>query len=275
VPSKIGTCPLCGEQRELTKEHVVPAWMLRDMRDKLTWIAPELGVVRELVVPVCRACNTWMNRRIETPAMPLLRSLNAGTERVLTSKQQMRLAVWFTKSYMMYDIAGDPDLVTPHPHYIEFRRTGRPTPGSRLWIGYADPLSDAWPTEKPEDRPLNYWLPYGSITRAMLFGRVFAFLVRVRGRSDAPPSIEHPWFSTYLRPIHPYQKRINWPGEWVISRPMDAAFRLLYPVEGMRSRHSVVFWKGGKDVLRDKWPLAPGPENPAEHQARSAQQGDQ
>lgn len=143
MPSKMGTCPLCGEQRELTKEHVVPAWMLRDMRDKLTWIAPELGVVRELVVPVCRACNTWMNRRIETPAMPLLRSLNAGTERVLTSKQQMRLAVWFTKSYMMYDIAGDPDLVTPHPHYIEFRRTGRPTLGPGC--GSATPTRSATP----------------------------------------------------------------------------------------------------------------------------------
>jgi hypothetical protein len=60
--------------------------MLRDWGAKPIWIGPTLGVMRDLVVPVCRTCNAWMNKRFETPTMPLLRSLVEGTERFITPK---------------------------------------------------------------------------------------------------------------------------------------------------------------------------------------------
>jgi hypothetical protein len=130
VPTKTGDCALCGEHRPLTKEHVYPRWVLRELGIKPIWIGPTLGVMRDLVVSVCRTCNAWMNKRFETPVMPLLRDLVAGTERVITPKQQLRLALWCTKTIMMYDIAADPNLITPNAQFIEFRRTGRPIPRS-------------------------------------------------------------------------------------------------------------------------------------------------
>jgi hypothetical protein len=123
VPSKTGTCPLCEEYRPLTEEHVVPRWMLRDWGAKPIWIGTSLGVMRELVVPVCQRCNAWMNKRFETRMMLLLRSLADETERVITPKQELQLTLWFTKTIMMYDIAAAPDLIMPHPGYSEFRRT--------------------------------------------------------------------------------------------------------------------------------------------------------
>jgi hypothetical protein len=236
VPSKTGDCPLCGEHRPLTKEHVYPQWMLRDWGAKPIWIGPTLGVMRDLVVPVCRTCNAWMNKRFETPTMPLLRSLVEGTERFITPKQQLRLTLWCTKTIMMFDIAADPNLATPHPGYIEFRRTGRPIPRSRLWLGRC---GDVWPMEQLIDRPRNYLLPHGSFTRVIQVGPLLVFLLWVRGASYGdPPSIDHRWFRTYLRPIHPCQGRMDWPGEWVISRAMEEAFRQLYPVRGMASFHA-------------------------------------
>ena len=142
MSSKISDCPLCGEHRPLTKEHVYPQWMLRDWGAKPIWIGPTLSVMRDLVVPVCRTCNAWMNKRFETPTMPLLRSLVAGTERVITPKQQLPLSLWRTKTIMMYDIAADPNLITPNPNYIEFRRTGKPIPRSRLWLGRRVDVAD-------------------------------------------------------------------------------------------------------------------------------------
>jgi hypothetical protein len=142
---------------------------------------------------------------------------------------------------MMYDIAVDPDLVMPHPGYIEFRRTGRPIPRSRLWIGRC---GDAWPTEQLVDPPRNYLLPSGSFNRVIQVGPLLVFLLWVSGaRNGNPPSIDHRWFRTYLRTIHPSQGRLDWPGKWVISGPMEAAFRQLYPVKEMRSHYSVGVWR--------------------------------
>jgi hypothetical protein len=67
--------------------------MLRDWGTKPIWIGTSLGVMRELVVPVCQACNAWMNKRFETRTMPLLRSLADGTERNITPKQQLQLTL--------------------------------------------------------------------------------------------------------------------------------------------------------------------------------------
>ena len=241
MPSKIGTCPLCDERRPLTEEHVVPRWMLRDWGTKPIWIGTSLGAMRELVVPVCQTCNAWMNKRFETRTMPILRRVADGTEQVITPKEQLQLTRWFTKTIMMYDIAAAPDLVLPHPSYAEFRRTGRPISRSRLWMGHC---GDAWPTEQLIDPPRNYLLPYGSFTRVMRFGPLLVFFLWVRGaRHGNPPSIDHRWFHTYLRPIHPSQGPMDWPGKWVISGPIEDAFRLLYPVRGMRSHLSAAVWK--------------------------------
>jgi hypothetical protein len=220
--------------------------MLRDLGAKPIWIGPTLGLMRDLVVPVCRTCNAWMNKRFETPAMPLLRSLVTGTERVITPKQQLRLTLWCTKTIMMYDIAADPDLVTPNLQFIEFRRTGRPIPRSRLWLGRC---GDVWPMEQLVDPPRNYLLPYGSFNRVIQVGPLFVFLLWVNG-VDNPPSIDNRWFRTYLRPIHPSQGHMNWPGEWVISGAMEKTFRELYPVRGMGSFHSYGIYKKPESPAR-------------------------
>jgi hypothetical protein len=81
--------------------------MLCDWGAKPVLISTTLGVMRDLVVPVCQACNAWMNKRFETRTMPLLRSLVAGTEQVITPEQQLQLTLWFTKTIMMYDIVAD------------------------------------------------------------------------------------------------------------------------------------------------------------------------
>jgi hypothetical protein len=133
--------------------------MLCDWGAKPVLITTTLGVMRDLVVPVCQACNAWMNKRFETRIMLLLRSLLAGTEQVITPEQQLQLTLWFTKTIMMYDIVADPGLVTRNPQYIEFRRTGRPIPRSRLWLGHC---GDVWPIEQLVDPPRNYLLPYGA-----------------------------------------------------------------------------------------------------------------
>jgi hypothetical protein len=90
------------------------------------------------------------------------------------------------------------------------------------------------------DPPRNYLLPYGSFSRVIQVGPLLVFFLWVRGTSNGdPPSIDHRWFRTYLRPIHPSQGRMKWPGEWVISGAMEEVFRQLYPVRGGVPRRGV------------------------------------
>ena len=83
----------------------------------------------------------------------------------------------------------------------------------------------------------------------MQFGPLLVFLLRVNATND-PPSVDHRWFRTYLRPIHPSQGHMNWPGEWVISGAMEEALRQLYPVKGMASFRSLGIYKKPESLER-------------------------
>ncbi len=92
----------------LTSEHVIPRWLLRagglDTALRLFRQPRSLAALSEAVVPVCEACNAWLNTECEQPAMPLLLDLISGKARTYSRRHQHRIAIWLYKTTLLYDL---------------------------------------------------------------------------------------------------------------------------------------------------------------------------
>jgi hypothetical protein len=218
-----GFCPLCGkDDQALTTEHIIPRWMLRDFSAEwslsLTQRPTSLAVFSQVTVPVCDECNRWMNDTFEQPAMPILRDLIAGRERVLTRRNQRQLAQWFTKTFLMLDLINDPVMPRRHPGYIEFREKGGLIPGSYLWIGRIgqEVVRPAWASENSNPPSTHELLPRRSFSRGISIGSVFVKFACV-SVNHRPALFDHPWLTTFLQLIHPAATAIQWPPTWVMN----------------------------------------------------------
>lgn len=91
-------CFLCAEEHEeLTREHVVPGWVLNrfSLYDRL--VALPNGTFlpyRSYVVPCCLACNQLLSRELETPISEAFGEGIDGVEKFLTSGNGARLFTW-------------------------------------------------------------------------------------------------------------------------------------------------------------------------------------
>jgi len=138
LPAQPDRCPFCDAATELTREHVLPAWYLRDALISRAGFPGE-GVARPtaLIVPVCRNCNnTWMSV-LENDTKPILTlMMTAATGRCspihLTSLDQDRLAAWAVKTAYLIDAHQQPSV--PSGFLQEFSLQRRPNESTMVWI---------------------------------------------------------------------------------------------------------------------------------------------
>lgn len=90
-----GVCPICNHGRLLTKEHVVPGWLMRALA--------KLGYedFSEVLMLVCSPCNARMGREFENQTSQLLPRILAGRPTYLPRRQQTLLSSWLFKSNML------------------------------------------------------------------------------------------------------------------------------------------------------------------------------
>jgi hypothetical protein len=164
-------CIFCGKG-PTTKEHVWPQWMLdalgrnatinvwRDQDDAGTaWRARgEGGQVQ--VKCVCADCNSGWMSNLEGEAKILLGPLINDVSLRLDAAQQQLIAVWCTKTAMVWEFTGRARNWFYSTAEREHLRTDRSLPAdTRIWIGRHQSsniafcsgrrLSGATPTDKP------------------------------------------------------------------------------------------------------------------------------
>lgn len=152
------TCVFCGRERQPDEdwppEHVWPQWVGRvlgvsdqsarhtlaegDSTVREQWMAPGLDVT---VDSVCGCCNHGWMGRLEDRVHPLLTPMMLrGTETDVGVETRTLLAVWATKTAMMFEQVHPDDAGVPPEHYGElYRDHTRPPEHTTVWMGRYDP----------------------------------------------------------------------------------------------------------------------------------------
>lgn len=87
----LGSCPTCGKDALLTKEHVYPGWLLR-----------EIGEGYEAaILDICSPCNASLGRIFEAKASRLMKPMLRGHPVSLTVRSQKLLAGWLCKTAVL------------------------------------------------------------------------------------------------------------------------------------------------------------------------------
>ncbi len=142
--SRQRACIWCGETNKLNKEHVVPAWLGRELQQQhpgvriaaryrlgnnveaRTWEDKDPFSIT--VRKFCQECNNGWMSELEATAQSHLLPLVNGAEYTLSKAAQSIVAAWFFKTACVYDVVGRGDYV-PTIHRETFFRTHQPPPG--------------------------------------------------------------------------------------------------------------------------------------------------
>lgn len=156
----VAGCLWCGAT-PLTREHVVPEWLLEVLMDMtgntegfdLGWEylaadgsldARSHGQANPAVVvrAVCRACNGgWMNR-LESAAMPIVEPLVRGMAIRMTVEEQTLLARWAAKTAVMFEGYKPGAILVSSEDLQQIRHEGIAPPSYHIRLAYrADALS--------------------------------------------------------------------------------------------------------------------------------------
>lgn len=142
----------CGQAGSLSKEHVVPRWLRKDLQIagpvREFRGAAHAGEAETLAVvfhEVCVRCNNGWMEALETAARPVLKPLllgaAPGTSRELDPGQQAVLATWAVKTALLLVLARlrgrdhgwIPDSTLRWLH--DYHASRMPPPGTRVWLG--------------------------------------------------------------------------------------------------------------------------------------------
>lgn len=137
------TCLFCGGG-PTTKEHVIPQWLSRSLRERrgarafhmttkrATWVSDVFNLE---VRAVCRQCNNLFLSAIESEAKPALEHLvfEGGQPIAATSAEQHSLAVWGYKTALLLIAWHGLELLPPQP-FRHFRQTTAPGTQGVVWI---------------------------------------------------------------------------------------------------------------------------------------------
>ena len=113
-------CEFCGKDLPLTTEHAWPEWaltyvrgpdegpfLLTSQRYGLPFASWE-GPAPELTVKIlCHPCNHDRLGLIEDETAPILKPLIAGRQRLLSRANVAAIALWATKTAMVFEFTGD------------------------------------------------------------------------------------------------------------------------------------------------------------------------
>lgn len=90
---KAGSCPTCGRNAVLTKEHVFPRWLLT--------ATEAAGEYEAAILHICSPCNASLGRVFEDKASQLVKLMLRGESVALTVRSQKLLAGWFCKTVIL------------------------------------------------------------------------------------------------------------------------------------------------------------------------------
>jgi hypothetical protein len=137
-------CIWCGESNELSREHVVPAWLGRELQQQHPGVRItaryRLGNNAEAriwedkdpfsitVRKFCEECNNGWMSQLEATAKSHLLPLVNGAEYTLSAAAQSIVAAWFFKAACVYDVVGSGGYI-PSIHREAFFRTHQPPSG--------------------------------------------------------------------------------------------------------------------------------------------------
>lgn len=142
-------CVFCGS-RDLTKEHVWPAWLANvarteararhfsiaevqeDVRKRTPFFGPPFQTT---VRRVCGKCNHgWMND-LENAARPALTSMIQGRGRTLHRATRQTLGLWAWKTTLMFEFASsDSPREIPDEHYRWLYERRELPPRFHVWL---------------------------------------------------------------------------------------------------------------------------------------------
>lgn len=147
-------CAFCGNDRELTKEHVLPAWMRSlwsevELSGHVTGGRTENGELSEyihnappfssVVREVCATCNNGWMSRIEGRAKQTLIQLIQGQRTKLGEDKRAALATWMVKTSLVFQLAHrPPQEFIPSTVFSELKDTGCVPRPVGVWLGRSE-----------------------------------------------------------------------------------------------------------------------------------------
>ena len=165
-PKRCQICHSTSPQGRWSEEDVLPKWLRKRMLEQIRGLPADALPAnwqperRDVVHPVCEACNGRLNEMFEIPAIDLIKEIVDGSIIELTPRQQVVLAGWFVKTDILFEFArkvryrgGRPG--PPEPQRDESFRLdllgmledGTPPANSTARIAYVSPI--ALPTPEP------------------------------------------------------------------------------------------------------------------------------
>lgn len=148
------TCWFCGAPGPLTREHVVPLWMVNALTGQglldhayaepgatvptHTWshVAPDFKVK-----VVCGDCNNGWMSKLERDARPIVTSLMSGSPTIIDPADAARLGRWGAKTALLFQaLEPTASRVVPRDRYDALRQAPIVPPTLRVWIARVDAL---------------------------------------------------------------------------------------------------------------------------------------
>ncbi len=146
------TCHFCGGNKNPTKEHVFPAWLLDELnitqqRTDAIHQTP-LGMPRDtrtlthngmVLGKVCGDCNNGWMSQLESGVRPVLQA--ARSQELLHTADGELLAAWAFKTAIVLNRWSNYRKLAPDSHFKWLKEHGTPYPGVVVDLAY---LPDGW-----------------------------------------------------------------------------------------------------------------------------------
>lgn len=142
------TCIFCDDRAD-SNEDVWPKWVLRllrksdtervPMRTRRIHEEPREYMTADTALKVgnvCGRCNSGWMSQLENGIMPIFSPMVMGTSVSLTASQQTQIAVWLTKTAMMYDSMDKGEVFYDGLDRQHFRKSVSPLSDTYAWLGY-------------------------------------------------------------------------------------------------------------------------------------------
>lgn len=235
-----GPCLFCGDTASLSKEHVIPRWVNKELGIQAV-VEERRGSVRRLdvlsvVLPqVCIRCNNGWLSELEQRAAPLLRPMLPGPALpvALDPAQQAILATWAVKTsllltYRKFNTQSGGWIPADNLKWLYLRRcSDLPPPGARVWLGGIRPkdtttarrLSASAQAGCLLDRAANPVAHVGTFSLGHVLFQVFCCAAHNSALSHESEEWLAPagQFRSALIQIAPSSTNISWPPEAVFA----------------------------------------------------------
>jgi len=102
-----GDCPICGSQRKLTDEDIVPTWA-RKYLIGLAPFGPRDQRPSRITMRICITCNSRMAKVFEDRCSSLIKPMLDGSQVCLSHREQSQISAWIVKTSLLITAMGLP-----------------------------------------------------------------------------------------------------------------------------------------------------------------------